>query len=81
MITGVVAPWIEPGPKDKGPGAVEALATKLAQERQAGLQGWGIDTAYIAAYRTGTHVRVITPGADAGEMLHVLSSLERRSNR
>ena len=35
----------------------------------------------LSQYRQSTHVRVITPGADAGELLHVLSSLERRSSR
>ncbi|MFO0611891.1 MAG: helicase HerA-like domain-containing protein [Polyangiaceae bacterium] len=76
-----IAPWVELGPTDKGPSALDRVATKLAAERRAGLAAWAIDEATIASYRARSHVRVITPGADAGELLHVLSSLERRSNR
>ncbi|NUP12095.1 MAG: ATP-binding protein [Polyangiaceae bacterium] len=76
-----IVPWVEPGPRDKGPNAREELAAKLAEERRVGLTAWGIREAELAAYRAGTHVRVLTPGTEAGETLHVLSSLERRSSR
>ncbi|MFO0612361.1 MAG: helicase HerA-like domain-containing protein [Polyangiaceae bacterium] len=70
-----IAPWIEPGPKS----AEEA--TKLADARRAGLEAWSVREPDIAAYNARAKLRVITPGADAGELLHVLSSLERRSAR
>jgi hypothetical protein len=35
----------------------------------------------VKAYAKQRSVRVITPGSSAGELLHVLSSLERRSER
>jgi hypothetical protein len=35
----------------------------------------------LAAFAAGTQVRVLTPGGSAGEPLHMLSSLERRSAR
>ncbi len=78
---GSIASWVEPGPKDKGPNARELLASKLAADRQNGLNAWGIDAPRLGRYCQSTYVRVITPGADAGELLHVLSSLERRSSR
>ena len=59
----------------------QTLATRLAEERRKGLTAFGIDQPTLAAFSAGTHVRVVTPGADAGEMLHVLSALERPSNR
>ncbi len=37
--------------------------------------------AEVAQFAASTHIRVVTPGAEAGELLHVLSSLERRSSR
>jgi hypothetical protein len=57
------------------------LAMHDAEERRASLAAWGIGATDIADYRARSAVRVITPGADAGELLHVLSSLERRSER
>ncbi|NUO53056.1 MAG: hypothetical protein HOV80_29770 [Polyangiaceae bacterium] len=50
-------------------------------ERRRGLEAFGIGEAELADYARRTSVRVITPDADAGELLHVLSSLERRSSR
>ena len=43
--------------------------------------GWGIDEAELRRFDATTHVRIVTPGSDAGEPLHVLSALERRSSR
>ncbi|WP_169928644.1 ATP-binding protein [Labilithrix luteola] len=57
------------------------IAAALADERRTSLQAWGIDEPALAAFRAGTEVRIITPGSSAGESLHVLSSLERRSPR
>jgi hypothetical protein len=57
------------------------IAAELAEERRRGLSAWSIGEPELAAFDAGTAVRVITPGATAGELLHVLSSLERRSDR
>jgi hypothetical protein len=59
----------------------DVLAAELAAERRRGLEAWRIGEADLAAFHAGTDVRVITPGSTAGESLHVLSSLERRSPR
>ncbi len=76
---GVVRPWVEvaAGGKEN----LDEAALRLAAERQRGLAGFSIGVPELSQYRQSTHVRVITPGADAGELLHVLSSLERRSSR
>jgi DNA helicase HerA-like ATPase len=59
----------------------EIVAAELADERRRGLSAWSIGEADLAAFSQSTDVRVVTPGASAGELLHVLSSLERRSDR
>lgn len=66
-----IAPWLE----------VPEQAASLAEKRQRGLEAFGIGLADLEGFARTTHVRVITPGADAGELLHLLSSLERRSPR
>ncbi len=50
-------------------------------KRRAGLAEAGIDEGVLARFHANTEVRVLTPGSSAGEPLHVLSSLERRSAR
>jgi hypothetical protein len=69
-----VEPWVEPGPEDARD--VASLANDSAAERAAGLRAWGIDEPELRAFHERTHIRVITPGSNAGEPLHVLSSLE-----
>lgn len=59
----------------------EAVAEGLAAERRRGLEAWSIGEPELAAFRQATDVGVLTPGSTAGEPLHVLSSLERRSPR
>jgi hypothetical protein len=80
----LIAPWVEEPPASlRSPDTPASLpiANRLAEERQRGLEAFGLGEADIAAFSASTAVRVITPGADAGELLHVLSSLERRSSR
>jgi hypothetical protein len=57
------------------------LAAALADERRRGLEGWGVHEAELAKFHASTNIRVLTPGSTAGEPLHILSSLERRSAR
>lgn len=75
-----LAPWVDPSPHEPI-GSHDALIQKLAEERRRGLNAYRLGEPELAAFASGTHVRVVTPGSDAGELLHVLSSLERRSSR
>jgi hypothetical protein len=77
----VLEPWIEPQVSATDEMSPAEVAQKLAAEREQSLAAWSIGQADLAAYHKGTAMRVITPGSSAGEMLHVLSSLERRSDR
>ena len=72
-------PWIERARDSLTPEAVTARAAELATKRRAALNEWGIGEAELADYARGTDIRVLTPGGTAGEPLHILSSLERRS--
>jgi hypothetical protein len=74
-------PWASAATSANDSRSHEAIAAELAAERQHGLSCWSIGELELAAFRASTSVRVITPGASAGELLHVLSSLERRSDR
>jgi hypothetical protein len=71
-------PWVEASAES---GASRASAAVLAAERRDGLAAWSLDEGHVARFSQSTHLRVITPGSTAGESLHVLSSLERRSSR
>ncbi|MET0795445.1 MAG: helicase HerA-like domain-containing protein [Polyangiaceae bacterium] len=79
--SGRLVPWVEgcaaPG-NDRSPAEV---SNALNAERRTGLEGWGIAEPELKAFAAKTQVRVITPGSHAGESLHLLSSLERRSDR
>jgi len=59
----------------------DELPEQAAQNRRALLEAWGIGEEEVRRFAASTHVRVLTPGATAGEPLHVLSALERRSSR
>jgi hypothetical protein len=74
-------PWAEAAASATDPRPREETAAALAAERQRGLSSWSIGEADLAAFAASTLVRVVTPGASAVELLHVLSSLERRSDR
>ena len=70
-------PWVEPGANQDG-GGDSALAI---EQRRAALESVGIGEPELQNFCDTTSIRVITPGASAGESLHVLSALERRSSR
>jgi hypothetical protein len=74
-------PWVSGHAAATTDAARRQLAERLATERQQGLTAWRIAEADLGAFHAGTNIRVITPGSTAGESLHVLSSLERRSAR
>ena len=72
------SPWLDGhgSPEEAQPAN---LAEQLASERQRELASWGIQAADIEQFRARTELRVLTPGSSAGEPVHILSSLERRS--
>jgi hypothetical protein len=76
----LLQPWVEAG-GEKDPVADMELATKRSEERKQALAAAGIGEAELQKFCDTTSIRVITPGATAGESLHVLSALERRSSR
>ena len=61
--------------------SVEQIAIEHSERRRELLAAWNIGESELQAYQSRTSFRVITPGSSAGELLHVLSSLERRSSR
>jgi hypothetical protein len=74
-------PWVEGGMDPGEERSPQEIAQAIAAQRQDCLAGWGIAEPDLRAFRETTAIRVITPGSTAGEPLHVLSSLERRSPR
>ncbi len=78
---GRVLPWVEGSAASNDNRSPEEIARALTEERQANLAAWQIGERELATYTSTSQVRVITPGSSAGESLHLLSSLERRSAR
>jgi hypothetical protein len=78
FATEPLVPWVEGNTLEEDP---LPLAEKLATERKVGITAFGLSEQDLVAFVRESYVRVITPGADAGELLHVLSALERRSGR
>lgn len=72
-------PWVEAAEDPMSPERLAATAEKLAGERRVALAEWAIGERELAEYCARTDIRVVTPGVAAGELLHVLSPLERRS--
>jgi hypothetical protein len=73
-------PWVENHAATDTRSAHER-AEALAETHRKGLMNWDLTEGAVAEYAAKTSVRIITPGSSAGELLHVLSSLERRSER
>src|SRR5687768_4143723 len=76
-----ITPWIEGTTSPNDARSPEEIARALSEQRRASLSAWGIGELELAGYVGHSEVRVITPGSSAGESLHLLSSLERRSSR
>lgn len=72
-------PWVQPQPGDNR--SIDEVAQHLADERKAGLEAAGIGEADLHDFVERVEVRVITPGGDGGESLHVLSALEQPHRR
>ncbi|HEY1532854.1 MAG TPA: helicase HerA-like domain-containing protein [Polyangiaceae bacterium] len=78
---GVLEPWLEIERDGLSAEQIATRAAELAEQRRSALAEWQIGEPELAAYASTTQVRVLTPGGTAGEPLHMLSSLERRSPR
>ncbi len=76
-----MTPWIDAAPGDPDGIADRPVAEAAADKRKRELAAWGIDEEVLRAFARETYIRVITPGSEAGEPLHLLSALERRSSR
>jgi hypothetical protein len=76
---GLLRPWVEtegdPELNASGPTTIRSA------QRQQSLSAAGIGEPELKKFCDTTSIRVITPGATAGESLHVLSALERCSSR
>lgn len=72
-------PWVDGYARPGDSRSADDIAVALAEERRKRLASWDLDEPTLAGFRTRTDIRVLTPGSTAGEPLHILSSLERRS--
>ena len=81
FATASMRPWASAMAAPNDARSEEEIAAALATERERALLAWGIGEGDLAAFNAGTPARVITPGSSAGEPLHILSLLERRSSR
>jgi hypothetical protein len=73
-----MAPWVEAPPRATAEERLSLASARVAA-RTRSLEEWGITQRGVQKFADKIAVRVITPGSSAGELLHVLSSLERRS--
>ena len=71
-------PWVD-SDAATDPAGTQAECTRLAEERTRQLAAWKLSVEDVSQFRASTELRVLTPGSSAGEPLHILSSLERRS--
>jgi len=81
LAPNTLEPWVELDHDDPSPEQRKLKAAELAERRRSALSQWQIGDAELAAHASAIDVRVLTPGGTAGEALHMLSSLERRSPR
>ncbi len=75
-----LVPWVEPAAANEDK-PIEQVASELNEQRRQSLEAWSIGETELKSFVKGRDIRIITPGSSAGELLHVLSSLERRSER
>ena len=77
----LMAPWVEAAANDEDGLADAPLVAEAVEARRAGLAEWSIGEAELLHHASRRFVRVVTPGSEAGEPLHLLSALELRSPR
>jgi hypothetical protein len=71
------APWVDADAARREGTSAAAVAEGLAKKWRDGLASWGLGEEDLRALRREVALRVITPGTQAGEALHVLSPLEQ----
>ena len=72
-----LAPFVDEAAARRRGTTPEQEAKVLAEKRREGLAASGLGEADVRKLREAMHVRVLTPGTQAGEPLHVLSPLEQ----
>jgi hypothetical protein len=72
-------PWADRERELRAGKSREQIAAELAAGWREKLAPWQLGPADVASFRAGIAPRVLTPGTEAGEPLHVLSALERPS--
>jgi hypothetical protein len=72
-------PWAANLRAPTDPRSVQEVADELATQRRQGLCSWGISEGEIRQYNETTSLRILTPGSSSGELVHLLSALERPS--
>ncbi|MEI8256451.1 MAG: hypothetical protein WCJ30_12325 [Deltaproteobacteria bacterium] len=72
-------PWVDVKRAARGGMTPAEVADALATVRVTDLHEWRLSDDDVTAHADSIAVRVLTPGSAAGEMLHVLSALERPS--
>src|SRR5512145_2402754 len=77
---GDLVPWVEPAAATDDKPTAQVTA-ELNDLRRSSLDAWSIGEKELEQFVRQSDIRIITPGSSAGELLHVLSSLERRSDR
>ena len=75
-----LVPWVESAATTEEKN-LEQVAQEQNELRKSSLLAWAITESDLKTYTDKVDFRVITPGSSSGELLHVLSSLERRSDR
>ena len=75
----VYLPWIDTQRAAREGGSPQDIAAGIADKRAKDLASWSLGDPDVEKYAQRVAPRVLTPGANAGEMVHVLSSLEKPS--
>lgn len=70
------APWVDDAAAARVKTTPEAAAEAVSNQWQRWLADWQLGAADVASLRAVMAPRVLTPGTNAGEPLHVLSTLE-----
>ncbi len=79
MSAACFAPWVDARAAARARSTTEELAEGLAHKWRAWLADWQLGPEHVAELRERMSVRLLTPGTEAGEPLHVLSALEHAS--
>lgn len=79
MSAACFAPWVDARAAARARSTPEELAEGLAHKWRTWLADWQLGPEHVAELRERMSVRLLTPGTEAGEPLHVLSALEHAS--